>query len=215
MIRRLPEIAAGAAKLAGLSILLLTFTLAPALPLFNGEIAGQSAQDESGPEDFDWGLDSGPGEDKDNPGAKKQQPSKQSDAVPAAMRRTVAGQYVEFRNQRLRKNRQVSTELLRVIDAPLKKVYASLVLPRRTLKRARGRIELGIEELLVKISRRMKSNQRVARVRIERAQPGGGQGNVLIHTPGPDGGNLDPIFFVYRVKDDGRFESDVIFRPGS
>ncbi|MEQ9364782.1 MAG: hypothetical protein RIF32_11080 [Leptospirales bacterium] len=178
-----------------------------------------AAQPDRGPEDFDWGLDAGEADETksgtDGEARTNGDSSAPGDAVPDTIRRRAAAQYVEFRNQRLRKNRLIRSELIRMGDKPLAKVYQTLAVPRRTLKRARGRIEAGLEALLVKISSKIESKQVITRVRLERVRPEGGQGSVLIHTPGPNGGSYDPVIFVYRVKSDGAFESDVIFRPGS
>ncbi|MCR9144780.1 MAG: hypothetical protein NXI24_21255 [bacterium] len=180
-----------------------------------------AAQPDRGPESFDWGLDTG--EESDSPpGGQEDQTnsSKAQENTPDAMRMRAAAHYVQFRNARLRKNRLIRSELIRMGDKPFAKVYQSLVLPRRTLKRARGRVEAGLEDLFLKISRKIDrrasgAKREIVRVRLERVSASGGQGSVLVRTPGPNGGNFDPVIFVYRVKDNGTFESDVIFRPGS
>lgn len=165
------------------------------------------AQEGLGPEDIEWGLDSGKKSDTTTD-------AKSNSSVPESIRRHIARQYAGFRKNRLNKNRNLRPELLRRLDAKLAKAYAALMTPRSSRARARGRIEAGLEGLLTKISRKIPKKHRIVRATLEKTNANGGEGNVVLRTPEGDGDALDLIIFVYRVEDNGSFESNVTYRPG-
>lgn len=185
--------------------------------------SGLTAPEQSGPEEHDWGLDTGPNPEKatDSTGSTGGADTKKNSGTdstitsqpPDAIQQHVARQYVEFRTQRLNANRKLRPELIRAFDARLAKAYAAAMVPRSSLARARGRIEAGFEELLLKINRHVKSKQVILGATIQKMNGDGGQGNVLLNGAEPDAAP-DVVFFVYRVRPDGGFESDVTFAPG-